>query len=200
MYWTVEALSGVAMGCFQLFTFTLGLLHTWDKDEETRAAPLTPYFMLLSVGLATVILSLLTLGLSAGFTLEGVQGLRVGRLFEIPFSIAATCMIAAIVIGPPFTYRAGWLLGLYIQERSLPRPEVPRKIRREIERMLLREKLRVRKLLNRKGIEDKLVELELRVLELEEQLKGDGKREKRPREKLEPILVEVASLDEVLDP
>ena len=206
MYWTVEALAGVALLSFDMFILALGVVHSFDRDEETRAAPVTPFFLIISAAMPFLFLAVLVLGLAAGLPLESVwyqlNGMTVsrGRLFNLPFTVGAWGMIAAAMAVPAF-YKAGHILGLYVQERRLPKLRAHERIRRELEKMLLKERLKVRRLINRKaGLEDKLVELELRVLELEEQLKGDGKRERRPREKFEPILVEVTSLDEVLDP
>jgi hypothetical protein len=100
---------------FHSFAFTLGLAHSYDVDEETRAAPLTWWWLIYITG------TLFTLSV---FVVYGV--LFVGGIIEkqpvwqgTPLEFH-TIVIFVLFLSTPATYRLGWLCGLALQHRIPP--------------------------------------------------------------------------------
>ena len=104
----------VSLSLFHLFAFTLGLAHSYDVDEETRAAPLTWWWFIFLIG------TLFTLSV---FTIFGVF---IGGIIEKQPVWLSTplefhlIVIIAMFLGAPATYRFGWLSGLALQHRIPP--------------------------------------------------------------------------------
>jgi len=99
---------------FHAFAFTLGVAHSYDVDEETRAAPLTWWWVIFLFGTLFVLSVLIIYGVFVGGIIEK-QPIWTATPLEFH-----TVVIFAMFLSAPATYRLGWLSGLALQHRIPP--------------------------------------------------------------------------------
>jgi hypothetical protein len=99
---------------FHLFAFVLGLAHSYDVDEETRAAPLTWWWFIYITGTLFALSVLVIYGVLVGGIIEK-QPVWQGTPLEFH-----TIVIFMLFLSAPAAYRLGWLSGLALQHRIPP--------------------------------------------------------------------------------
>jgi ABC-type Na+ efflux pump permease subunit len=99
---------------FHVFAFTLGLAHSYDVDEETRAAPLTWWWLIFLTGTIFALSVLAIYGVFVGGIIEKQP---IWQSTPLEFHLI---VILAMFLGAPATYRFGWLCGLALQHRIPP--------------------------------------------------------------------------------
>jgi hypothetical protein len=104
----------VSLSLFHLFAFTLGLAHSYDVDEETRAAPLTWWWLIYITG---TLFALSVLTIYAVFVGGIIEKQPIWSSTPLEFH---TIVIFAMFLATPTTYRLGWLCGLALQHRIPP--------------------------------------------------------------------------------
>jgi ABC-type Na+ efflux pump permease subunit len=99
---------------FHSFAFVLGLAHSYDVDEETRAAPLTWWWFIFIAGALLAVSVLAIYGVFVGGIIEK-QPVWTSTPLEFH-----TIVVFAMFLSTPATYRLGWLSGLALQHRIPP--------------------------------------------------------------------------------
>jgi hypothetical protein len=104
----------MSLSLFHAFAFTLGLAHSYDVDEETRAAPLTWWWFIFLFGTLFTLSTLTIYGVFIGGIIE-----KQPVWTSTPLEFHAI-VIFALFLAAPATYRFGWLSGLALQHRIPP--------------------------------------------------------------------------------
>lgn len=108
-----------AVAAFHAFAFALGLAHSYDVDEETRAAPVTWWWVVFAAGLIFALAALTVWGVFAGAAIENVLYGARPAWESTPVEFNAVASVAA-TLAAGATYKLGWLCGLALQLRVPP--------------------------------------------------------------------------------
>ncbi|MEM4976116.1 MAG: hypothetical protein QXT64_02200 [Desulfurococcaceae archaeon] len=104
-----------AVAFFELFAFALGIIHAFDRDDETVAAPMTPWWILFAAAVPFITFTLLTWGIFIGGAVENIM-YGVKPVFGLPFDFLSLTVIIALLTAWA-VYHAGYIVGTVIAAR-----------------------------------------------------------------------------------
>ncbi|MEM4846687.1 MAG: hypothetical protein QW794_02890 [Thermosphaera sp.] len=105
-----------AIALFELFAFALGIIHAFDRDGETVAAPVTLWWILFAAAVPFITSVLVVWGVFVGAAVENIM-YGVKPAFGLPFDFLSIVITVALLAAWA-VYHAGYIVGTAVASKA----------------------------------------------------------------------------------